>query len=260
MKPPQTEQYELFAKADPTIVGRVDVHTHLLPGIDDGCTCIEDSIACALALVEVGYTHAFCTPHVWPNLPDNNAREIRRRTAELQADFDRASVPITLLPGGENNLMSAWPEIARTPREEIVTYNLAGRYVLFDFWADTPMQVRELVEPAVRHLRKNGFELILAHPERITALHDERALSRLTDLGVKLQLNSWCLTERKGSPKREMAERLLKGDRYFLIGTDLHRPSGMGIRTSGLGIAETLVGRDEVERLTVTNPRLLMGE
>jgi protein-tyrosine phosphatase len=261
MNAPQTEQYELFAKIDPTIVGRVDVHTHLLPGIDDGCTSVADSIACARALVDVGYTHAFCTPHVWPNLPDNNAREIRRRTANLQSDFDRASVPLTLLPGGENNLMSAWPEIGHKPREEVVTYNLAGRYVLFDFWADTATQVRELVEPAVRHLRSQGFELILAHPERITALQsDDRVLRRLTELGVKLQLNSWCLTERKGTTKRDMAEQLLFDGRYFLVGTDLHRPSGMPIRTAGLAIAEHLVGRDEVERLTVTNPKLLLGE
>jgi protein-tyrosine phosphatase len=260
MNAPQTEQYELFAKTDPTLVGRVDVHTHLLPGIDDGCTCVEESLACARALVEIGYTHAFCTPHVWPNLPDNNAREIRRRTADLQAAFDEANLPLTLLPGGENNLMSAWPEIGRKSREDVVTYNLAGKYVLFDFWAESPSQVRDLVEPAVRHLRKEGFELILAHPERITALQDGRALNRLTELGVKLQLNSWCLTERKGSTKRDMAEQLLFDGRYFLIGTDLHRPSGMGIRVSGLGVAERLVGRDEVERLTVTNPRLLMGE
>jgi protein-tyrosine phosphatase len=255
----QTEQYELFAKTDPTIVGRVDVHTHLLPGIDDGCTCVEDSLACARALVRAGYTHAFCTPHVWPNLPDNNAREIRLRTAMLQSAMNEAEVPLTLLPGGENNLMSAWPEIGRKAREDVVTYNLAGKYVLFDFWADTASQVRELVEPAVRHLRERGFELVLAHPERITALQgDERVLNRLTELGVKLQLNSWCLTEPKGSAKRDMAERLLLDGRYFLIGTDLHRPSGMEIRVNGLGVAERLVGRDEVERLTGANPRMLM--
>jgi protein-tyrosine phosphatase len=162
---------------------------------------VEDSIACARALVRAGYTHAFCTPHVWPNLPANNAREIRLRTAELQSALNEAEVPLTLLPGGENNLMSAWPEIGRKAREDVVTYSLNGKYVLFDFWADTASQVRELVEPAVRHLRERGFELILAHPERITALQmDEPVLNRLTELGVKLQLNSWCLTEPRGAP------------------------------------------------------------
>jgi hypothetical protein len=56
-----------------------------------------------------------------------------------------------------------------------------------------------------------------------------------------------------------MAERLLKGGRYFLIGTDLHRPSGMAARLAGLAVAEELVGATEVERLTVENPRVLMG-
>src|SRR5438477_236070 len=101
MNAPQTQQYELFAKVDPTIVGRIDVHTHLLPGIDDGCTSLEESISCALALVEAGYSHAFCTPHVWPNLPRNNALQISVNTADLQLAFDRASVPLKLLPGGE---------------------------------------------------------------------------------------------------------------------------------------------------------------
>ncbi|HEY7115205.1 MAG TPA: CpsB/CapC family capsule biosynthesis tyrosine phosphatase [Tepidisphaeraceae bacterium] len=241
------------------IVGRIDVHTHLLPGVDDGCTSVAESIACGFALVDAGYTHAFCTPHVWPNLPENNSREIRQRVRDLQREFDRAGVQLTLLPGGENNLMSAWPDIQDKPRWEVVSYAQGGRWVLFDFWAETASQVRERVEPAVRHLRGQGFELILAHPERIAAIQsDAQVLDRLTGLGVKLQLNSWCLTERKGTPKRDVAESLLREGRYFLIGTDLHRLSGMGARVEGLAIAERLVGRDEVERLTVTNPRQLM--
>jgi protein-tyrosine phosphatase len=242
------------------LTGRVDVHTHLLPGVDDGCETVEESIACARALVAAGYTHAFCTPHVWPDLPGNNAREIGQRVADLQAGFDRAEVPLTLLPGGENNLLSVWPQIREKPRGEVVTLGLLGRYVLFDFWTDTAEMVRERIEPAVRHLRDQGFELILAHPERIAALQkDMRALDRLTELGVKLQLNSWCLAEPRGDRRRDVAERLLKEGRYFLIGTDLHRPSGMAARIKGIGVAEQLVGADEVERLTVGNPRGLMG-
>src|SRR4051794_15107533 len=56
--------------------GRIDVHSHLLPGVDDGCASIEDSIACAARMVAAGYTHSFCTPHVWPDLPHNNAGTI----------------------------------------------------------------------------------------------------------------------------------------------------------------------------------------
>src|SRR5258706_7333050 len=239
--------------------GRVDVHTHLLPGVDDGCATVEESITCARALVTAGYTHAYCTPHVWPDLPGNNAREIKGRVADLQGAFDDAGVALKLLPGGELNLMSAWPRLGKQARGEVVTYGLLGRYVLFDFWCETAEAVRERVEPAVRHLREQGVELILAHPERITALQKEMSvLDRLTELGVKLQLNSWCLAEPRGDRRRDVAERLLKDGRYFLIGTDLHRPSGMAARLEGLAVAERLMGAKEVERLTVGNPALLM--
>src|SRR5258706_8043592 len=108
--------------------GRVDVHTHLLPGVDDGCATVEESITCARALVTAGYTHAYCTPHVWPDLPGNNAREIKGRVADLQGAFDDAGVALKLLPGGELNLMSAWPRLGEQARGEVVTYGLLGRY------------------------------------------------------------------------------------------------------------------------------------
>ena len=71
-------------------------------------------------------------------------------------------------------------------------------------------------------------------------------------------MNSWCLMEPRGAAMREMAERLLKAGQYFLIGTDTHRPTGMGPRVEGVAVAEKLVGRAEVDRLTVENPGELM--
>jgi protein-tyrosine phosphatase len=240
--------------------GRVDVHSHLLPAVDDGCQNVQESIVCARALVAAGYTHAFCTPHVWPNLPENNAPEIRRRVDELQAAYEAAGVPLIVRPGGEHNLLSSWPGIGVQPLDEIVTYDLAGRYLLFDFWTESPVVVRVRIVPGVKHLREMGFELILAHPERIAALQKEPGLiDAMMDLGVKLQLNSWCLADGRGEPTREIAERLLREGRYFLIGTDTHRPTGMGSRVEGLAIAEKLVGRAAVDRLTIENPSLLMS-
>ena len=111
--------------SDPsTAVGRIDVHSHLLPGIDDGCQTVEDSVACARVLVEQGYTHSFCTPHIWPNLPENTIVNIRRRVGEHQAALEAASVPLRLLPGGELNLREDMPN---TLPAELVSYGMAGR-------------------------------------------------------------------------------------------------------------------------------------
>ena len=107
--------------------GRIDVHAHLLPCVDDGCETIDQSLECARMLIAAGYSHAFCTPHIWPHLPHNNEGTIRQRTRELQDHLDRADIPLTVLPGGELNLnMMANLIVARSTG--VVTYALARKY------------------------------------------------------------------------------------------------------------------------------------
>src|SRR6266550_1675211 len=146
--------------------GRIDVHTHLLPGVDDGCADVAESIACGRMLLAAGYSHAFCTPHIWPNLPHNNVEVIAQRTRELQQEFDRAGVTLKLLPGGE----------------------------------------------------------------------------------------LWC-SDAIESPTRRSVEKVLLERRYFLLGTDTHRPDTLSLRLGGLSRAIELVGAEFVDQLTVINPR-----
>jgi protein-tyrosine phosphatase len=240
--------------------GRIDVHGHLLPGVDDGCRTLADSLACARALVAAGYTHAFCTPHVWPQLPHNVEPEIARRVTWLQTRFDEAAVPLRLLPGGEINLLWCGPALRQAALRDVVTYNFEGRYALFDFWAAEPRECRECLLPFVDVLQSLGLTVILAHPERIEAFHREpAALDEFTARGVFLQMNTWCLTNPQTSPIFRLAERLLKDGRYFLFGTDLHDPASMPPRIRGIEIAQRLIGGDAVDRLTIHNPRRLFS-
>jgi protein-tyrosine phosphatase len=240
--------------------GRIDVHTHLLPGIDDGCETPEDSVFCARALVDAGYTHCFCTPHIWPSFPNNTREAIAVAVERLQARFDREGIPLKLMPGGEMNLESLWPLLKRTPDEQLVTYRLAGEYALFDFWAESWEASGPGLEEAIANLQSRGLKLILAHPERIAALQrDYSAIEKLVECGVLLQLNSWCLAESPERPMRRLGERLLREKKYFLIGTDLHQPAGMAIRIRGLQAARVVAGEGEFDRLTKENPRILAG-
>src|SRR5437868_12545978 len=113
--------------------GRIDVHSHLLPGIDDGCASLQESIACARRLVNAGYTHSFCTPHVWPNLPENNPIEIPGRVILLQNALIEAQIPLTLIPGGEINLRLMPDDI---PADQVVTFAMQRKFALIDLWAD----------------------------------------------------------------------------------------------------------------------------
>src|SRR5437762_12155385 len=102
-------------------MGRIDTHSHLLPGIDDGCKNVEESIACARVLAANGYTHAFCTPHIWAKYMGVGRTSVTRWCAMLQTELNDANVPLKLLPGGELNL---FPGVARTPMEDIVPTGL----------------------------------------------------------------------------------------------------------------------------------------
>jgi protein-tyrosine phosphatase len=237
------------------ISGRIDVHAHLLPGVDDGCATLDDSVACARMLVAAGYTHACCTPHVWPTLQGNTVVAIRSRTAQLQQQLESIQVPLRLIPGGEINLEWNWPAIGSAPPEQIVSYGLAGKHLLFDFWADT---FPDFLPPAVKHLQALGYTLIMAHPERVRAVQDDPAVAdRFIEMAILLQCNTWCLTDPTGTPTRDVSERLLRAGRYFLLGTDLHDPATLPIRIEGLRRAIELVGDDAINQLTIANPRQL---
>src|SRR5688572_15257784 len=142
------------------MIGRIDVHSHLLPGIDDGCKTIEQSIECARVLVANGYTHAFCTPHIWPSYKGISRTSVPRWCALLQKEFERNGVALKLLPGGELNLYMG---VTSTPAEDVVPLNL-GRYQLVDMWAS---EIPPFFEEAIRWLQGMGLTVILAHPERM---------------------------------------------------------------------------------------------
>lgn len=241
------------------VQGRIDVHTHLLPGIDDGCKNFDASMRCARLLVEAGYTHAFCTPHIWPNLPGNNIASIPPRVRELQVQLDQNDIALKLLPGGELNIDSLWPDLRTWQYKQIPTYALAGRYVLFDFWAKYLEDCREALFDGTAHLRTLGLEPILAHPERIMALQENPdVLDELRDHGVLLQMNLWCLTEPTDSAIYQTAMRLLKTGRYFLFGTDCHNAESLPRSIEGLAIARSIVGDAIVDIMTKSNPRRLL--
>ena len=233
--------------------GRIDVHTHLLPGVDDGCADLAESIECGRMLVAAGYSHAFCTPHIWPNLPHNNPQMIAQRTEELQKHFDEAGVSLRLLPGGELNLR---PEIATWTRDQIPTFGMKGKYCFFDLWAD---KLPPFFWPAVEHLQQLGLKVIVAHPERMRAVQDDLSLvDEFLECGLLLQGNLQCFSDPTDSPTRRSVEKLLLERRYFLLGTDTHRPQTLPMRLEGLARAIELAGGEYINELTTANPQSLI--
>jgi protein-tyrosine phosphatase len=233
--------------------GRFDVHSHVLPGIDDGCDSLGESIQCARELVAAGYTHSFCTPHFWPNLVNNTVESVRRWTSELQSQLTAGGIPLKLFPGGEINLQ---PRLMDSPIADLPTFNMQGKYTLVDMWAD---KLPKFFEPTIRWMQSAGLTVILAHPERMRAVQlDPDIADHFTELGILLQGNLQCLGDPPHAATRSVAEKYLLENRYFLLGMDLHNPTTLPVRFAGLRRAIELVGNDAVDRLTITNPRKLV--
>lgn len=232
---------------------KIDVHSHLLPGIDDGCKTIEESIACARLLVENGYSHSFCTPHIWKNLPANNVANIPVMVAALQTELEKQSIPLKLIPGGENNIQ---PDLFQTLPEQVVTFGMNRKYVLIDFWAD---KLPEFFTTNVKWLQSLGLTVILAHPERMRAVQDDpAAVERIVQMGVLMQGNLGCFSDPPHAYNRRTAEDLLSQDRYFCVGSDLHNLASLPARLEGLKRIREVVGEEKFNVLTWENPKKLL--
>jgi protein-tyrosine phosphatase len=240
--------------SDVKSVGRIDVHTHLLPGIDDGCKTVEESIECATELVIAGYTHAFCTPHIWPTYKGVSRTSVPRWCESLQSEFRKAGVPLKLIPGGEMNLYAG---VEKTPEEDVVPLAL-GKYMLVDMWAE---KIPDFFEPAIRWLQGMGLTVILAHPERMRAVQDRpEVVKQFKSLGILLQGNLQCFGDRPEALTRQCAEHFLTNGEYFVLGSDTHNPQSMDVRMNGLKRAIEIAGDEKVNELTVTNPRRFVAD
>lgn len=236
------------------MTGRIDVHSHLLPGIDDGCANLEESLLCARELVAAGYTHSFCTPHIWPSLPNNTVAHIVQWTASLQKSFDKAKIPLKLIPGGELNLR---PELAELSLDEMPTFGMSKKYLLADLWAE---RLPTWFEPTIRAIQAQGATVILAHPERMRAIQDQPSLAReLRDMGLLLQGNLQCLGDPPETHTRRTIERFLRDQHYFMLGSDLHNLKSLPLRLNGLQRAIELMGEDKIAELTIANPSKLLS-
>ena len=232
-------------------MNRIDVHCHFLPGLDDGCRDLPESLECLRLMAAHGYNRIFCTPHAGTSdFSQLTCEEVAERVRELQGHVATAQLPIELRPGGELRLSPHIPE--DLPKFGIPTFGHGGKYVLADLWeADWPAWATRAVE----WLQNRGYTVIIAHPERMPVMRGNPGfMTELAKLGVLFQGNLGPIGGADSWPIVTLAQRFLQDGRYFMVGSDGHRTNHMLARLDGLKRIEELVGREKLEELTVRNP------
>ncbi len=238
-------------------MGYVDLHCHLLWGLDDGCETPAETLAAGRLLAAVGFTDAAPSPHAIAGLPSGDAARSEARRAEAAELLAREAVPLVLHPNAENRLDEAF--LARAGGDARRGIGARGRWVLVETPFDAP--VPALAE-LVFALKRKGVSPLFAHPERCAEFERPGRAEEVVRLGGALQLNLGALAGVYGRPARRLAERLLSAGLYAVAATDLHRPEGAREWLAGaLAALEKRAGLEALGRLLAVNPRrILAGE
>jgi protein-tyrosine phosphatase len=237
----------------------VDLHCHLLPGLDDGAATMEATIAHARRLAAAGVRDVACTPHIKRrDFPRLDLSALAGQRAAAQDAIAAAGLDVRLHGGGElghDDALLLAPEafqlIAQGPED--------ARWLLLE----CPFEgIEDDFTAAADRLWELGYDLLLAHPERAAPVAGgDGRLLRLIDRGALLQVNATSLLGRHGMRARTVAERLLGDGMVWCLASDGH--PGTRDDTLDRGF-EALVRRGASERLaallTVDNPGLLLRE
>lgn len=228
----------------------IDIHLHILPGVDDGPETMQESLALAQMLVQEGIHCAIATPHYNDEFPRRSAREIQARVNDLQQELDRNAIPLRLLAGHEALIQPGLVEDIQAGR--LATLN-GSRYLLLELWNRTWIPETERV---IFELRVSGIVPIIAHPERYRPIQQDPALLlTLLRQGALAQLTAGSLVGIQGNTVRRTAVTLVKKGLVHCIASDAH---GMHTRppcvVRGLNCVKQLLGTARVHQMIETLP------
>ncbi|MEM6334509.1 MAG: CpsB/CapC family capsule biosynthesis tyrosine phosphatase [Planctomycetota bacterium] len=236
-------------------VGPIDLHSHLLPGIDDGCDSLDESLEAIERLKAAGYAGTICTPHVWMELfPDNTGPNIAEWVARLRAALHQRGVDYPIWPGGEVRL---FPEFINYFAQRPIPTLAGTNRVLCDMFSD---DWPGWAIPALQLMTDRGYQPILAHPERINIDEDEwpQRMAEVRAMGVWLQGNFEAFTGGLGRRADGYVRRLIADDGYTFLALDMHRPYSLADRLDGRQFAIEEFGEAAVAKLSGDRVRELI--
>lgn len=213
---------KLFGKKEPVLgpadlsVLGTDIHSHFIPGIDDGAQTLQQSLELLTSMAELGYRKVITTPHSMADGYKNSPEIILGGLEKLRAGVRDAGINIEVDAAAEYYLDHALEQ--NVMAEKVLTFG--SNFLLFELpFIGEPAMLRQVVF----QMQTQGYKPVLAHPERYSFWHNE--FERFTDLkdrGVMFQLNMVALSGAYGPQTKQLAERMIDAGYYELVGSDCH--------------------------------------
>lgn len=228
----------------------VDIHCHLIAGIDDGATSAQVSLAMARMAAADGIRTIICTPHQAGSFATNRGDTIRAAVKRTQQMLAQRGVPLKLLPGGDVRIEPDM--VPRLRQGDLLTLGDHGRHVLLEL----PHELYFPLEPVLKHLARNGMVGILSHPERNQGiLRQPEVLAPLVEAGCLMQVTAGSICGSFGDEICDFSEWMLEEGFVHFVATDAH---GVDSRRPVLSEAFEkvceLANEDIAERLCCRHP------
>jgi len=199
--------------------GFVDMHNHILPGIDDGAKTVEDSLALIRGMGELGITRFIATPHIMHNYYDNTPLSIAASLKTLRKELFENDLDDIVIEAAAEHMIDDQFEILL---DEQAVMPLKDDYLLIEM---SGLQAPINFDIALRRISEKGFFPVLAHPERYFFIKRERLpYQQLKQKGLLLQLNMLSLSDYYGNDVKKKALLMLQNDLIDFLGSDIHHP------------------------------------
>ena len=222
--------------------GAVDIHSHILPGIDDGASTISHTTKLLEGLNKIGFSKCIATPHKLPEIWENTSNGIKET---FQATKEQLQEPHqTMLQHAASEYMINEAFLERLQTEPLLT--IKDNIVLIEMsYMNPPLALKEIIF----EIQLKGYQPLLAHPERYLFYHQNTKMYQtLKELDVKFQLNLLSSVGYYGSSVATAADFLLKENYIDFVGTDVHHMKHIGAFENKLIIKSEAALRSAIER------------
>lgn len=233
----------------------IDVHSHILPGVDDGAQTVEDSLAMASEAVKEGIHTIIATPHHKNGKYENIKSSIINNVFELNSRLEKENIPLTVLPGQENRIYGEIIEDMEL--DNILTLN-HSQYLFIEFPSS---HVPRYTEQLLFDLQLKNIIPIIVHPERNQELMEQPdKLYKLVTNGALTQVTAASLAGYFGKKIKLFSQQLIEANLTHFIASDAHNTSSRGFKMGeALDFVESKFGVDMVYMFT-ENAELLIDE
>jgi protein-tyrosine phosphatase len=209
--------------ADLSFIG-ADMHSHLLPGLDDGLNTLDESMIFMRELEQLGYRKLICTPHILSDLYRNSPETILPKLDAVRNELTKNNINIQIEAAAEYMIDHEFEKLI-TSGEKLLSFG--NNYILIEmsYLAPSPN-----FDKVIFDLQMKGYKPVFAHPERYNYYHKTfLEYERMIDLGCVLQVNLLSLSGFYGKDVKKAGEKLIQKNMVSFLGTDMHHEGHLGM-------------------------------